>query len=99
MTVGPSQPGLGWAATPTGLSTTTRASSSYRIVMPSTGRGAEGFPGGGGSSTSSQLPAGGRAPLARGRARPPAPPGGGAPPAPVPANPNTRGTALPPPPP
>src|SRR3954471_20185193 len=67
MTVGPSQPGLGWAATPTGLSTTTRSSSSYRIVMPSTGRGATGSPGGGGSSTSSQLPAVSRSPLPRAR--------------------------------
>src|SRR3954462_3178182 len=37
ITVGPSQPGLGWAATPTGLSTTTMSSSSYRTVSPATG--------------------------------------------------------------
>ena len=36
MTVGPVQPGLGWTATPTGLSTTTIASSSCTILMPST---------------------------------------------------------------
>src|SRR4051812_1366446 len=67
MTVGPSQPGLGWAATPTGLSTTTRSSSSCRIRIPSTGRGATGSPGGGGSSTSSQLPPASRSPLPRTR--------------------------------
>ena len=33
-TVGPLQPTLGWAATPTGLSTTTMSSSSYTIVRP-----------------------------------------------------------------
>src|SRR4051794_22015855 len=66
-TVGPSQPGLGWAATPTGLSTTTMSSSSYRTVSPATGRGATGSPGGGGSSTSSQLPPASRSPLPRTR--------------------------------
>ena len=38
-TVGPVQPGLGCAATPTGLSTTTMSSSSYRTPGPSTGCG------------------------------------------------------------
>ena len=38
-TVGPLQPGLGCTATPTGLSMTTSASSSCRIVMPSTTSG------------------------------------------------------------
>ncbi len=35
-TVGPVQPGLGCTATPTGLSITTMASSSWMILMPST---------------------------------------------------------------
>ena len=35
-TVGPVQPGLGCTATPTGLSMTTMASSSWTILMPST---------------------------------------------------------------
>ena len=35
-TVGPVQPGLGCTATPTGLSMTTMASSSWMILMPST---------------------------------------------------------------
>ncbi len=36
MTVGPDHPGLGCAATPTGLSTTTMSSSSWTTLMPST---------------------------------------------------------------
>ena len=38
-TVGPRQPGEGWTATPTGLSITTMASSSWMIPMPSTTSG------------------------------------------------------------
>src|SRR5204863_1847325 len=61
-TVGPDQPGLGWAATPGGLSTTAMSSSSCSTTSPSTGTGTTvgpslGVPGGGGRSTSSQLPA------------------------------------------
>lgn len=57
MTVGPDQPGLGCAATPTGLPITTTSSSSCTISMPSTGSatictGA----GASGISTSSQAP-------------------------------------------
>ena len=37
ITVVPVQPGLGWAATPTGLTITTMSSSSWTISMPSTG--------------------------------------------------------------
>src|SRR4051794_20019688 len=55
-TVGPVQPGLGCAATPTGLSTTTRSSSSYRTVRPSTDRGSTGMVAGWGMVTSSQEP-------------------------------------------
>src|SRR5437762_9126606 len=59
MTVGPVQPGLGCAATPTGLSTTTMSSSRYTIVMPSTRCGGTtgASTGGGGRVTSSQAPA------------------------------------------
>src|SRR5438477_9920841 len=59
VTVGPLQPGLGWAATPTGLSTTTMSSSRYTIRSPSTGSGgaAGTAVGGGGRTTSSQAPA------------------------------------------
>src|SRR2546421_1629338 len=59
ITVGPVQPGLGWAATPTGLSTTTMSSSRYTIRRPSTGWGgwAGTAVGGGGRTTSSQAPA------------------------------------------
>ena len=39
MTVGPVQPGLGWAATPTGLSTTTRSSSSIDDAQAGDGLG------------------------------------------------------------
>src|SRR4051812_23739264 len=59
-TVGPVQPGLGCAATPTGLSTTTMSSSSYSTVMPPTSSGGAAMTAGAsgvGSSTSSQLPA------------------------------------------
>src|SRR5205814_6323323 len=59
ITVGPVQPGLGWAATPTGLSTTTMSSSRYTIRRPSTGVGGSTGTavGGGGRTTSSQAPA------------------------------------------
>src|SRR5437762_14356053 len=59
VTVGPVQPGLGCAATPTGLSTTTMSSSLYTMVMPSTRCGGTtgASTGGGGSVTSSQAPA------------------------------------------
>src|SRR5436189_1688961 len=59
VTVGPVQPGLACAATPTGLSTTTMSSSRYTMRRPSTGSGggAGTRPGGGGRVTSSQAPA------------------------------------------
>src|SRR6476620_3593256 len=60
MTVGPVQPTLGWAATPTGLSTTTRSSSSWMTVMPGTGSAttaSAGAASGSGRATSSQAPA------------------------------------------
>src|SRR5450759_1244336 len=60
ITVGPVQPTLGWAATPTGLSTTTRSSSSWITAIPGTGSATTASPaeaGGSGSDTSSQAPA------------------------------------------
>src|SRR5680860_822674 len=60
ITVGPVQPTLGWAATPTGLSTTTRSSSSWMIAMPGMGSAITASPReecGSGSATSSQAPA------------------------------------------
>src|SRR5438270_1217077 len=59
VTVGPVQPGLGCAATPTGLSTTTMSSSRYTMTMPSTRCGGTigAATGGGGRVTSSQAPA------------------------------------------
>src|SRR5450830_361902 len=58
-TVGPVQPGEGCAATPTGLSTTTRSSSSWTMRRPGTGSGGVCSTGaaGPGSSTSSHPPA------------------------------------------
>src|SRR5690242_2080377 len=57
-TVGPVQPGLGCAATPTGLSTTTMSSSLYTTTRPATGSGTTaGAAAGAGSVTSSHDPA------------------------------------------
>src|SRR5262245_49271240 len=58
-TVGPVQPGLGCAATPTGLSTTTMSASLYTTVSPATSAGstAAGACAGPGSVISSQDPA------------------------------------------
>ncbi len=57
MTVGPLQPGEGWAATPTGLAITTTSSSSCTISMPSTGSATTRTGAGAcGISTSSQAP-------------------------------------------
>ena len=66
-TVGPVQPGLGCAATPTGLSTTTMSSSSWTIAMPSTTSGtrATGFTAAG-MATSSMAPDSTRSDLAGG---------------------------------
>src|SRR6476469_5123829 len=69
-TVGPVQPTLGWAATPTGLSTTTRSSSSWMIVMPGTGSATTAAcaeAAGSGNETSSQAPANTRSDLPTGR--------------------------------
>ena len=64
-TVGPDQPGVGCAATPAGLSTTTMSASSCTIDSPGTGSGARaGVVGGAGSVTSSHSPAGTRSDLA-----------------------------------
>src|SRR5687768_13894091 len=58
MTVGPSQPGLGCAATPTGLSTTRMSSSSWTTRSPgTTSAGLAGAVSGLGRSTSSVAPA------------------------------------------
>src|SRR5689334_19333078 len=57
MTVGPLQPGLGCAATPTGLSTTTMSSSLYTMDSPATASGVvDGGAGGAGRATSSHDP-------------------------------------------
>src|SRR5271154_689249 len=63
MTVGPDQPGVGCAATPRGLSTTTMSSSSYSTTRPSTSRGGSAGRGGG-SVTCSGSPASTRSDLA-----------------------------------
>src|SRR5689334_17493402 len=56
VTVGPVQPGDGCAATPTGLSTTSRSSSSYRTTSPSTTIGSALGTSGSGIVTSSREP-------------------------------------------
>src|SRR5664279_2663817 len=56
MTVGPVQPGLGCAATPMGLSTTSRSSSSYSTTRPATDCGATERVSGAGKVTSSNDP-------------------------------------------
>src|SRR6478609_3641319 len=66
-TSGPLHPTLGWAATPTGLSTTTMSSSSWTIDMPGTGWAMTcrlGLSSGRGSDTSSIEPAESRSDLA-----------------------------------
>ena len=63
-TVGPVQPGVGWAATPGGLSTTTMSESSYTTSRPGTVRGTGAVDTGAGSVTSSHSPAGTRSDLA-----------------------------------
>src|SRR5918994_2792535 len=55
-TSGPSQPRLGWAATPTGLSTTTMSASSCTIRTPATIWGTMAAAGRSSSSTSSMAP-------------------------------------------
>src|SRR5258708_190045 len=66
-TVGPFQPGVGWAATPGGLSTTTMSASSYTTSRPGTGSGSGCGWAGGGSVTSSHSPAGTPSGLVAGR--------------------------------
>src|SRR6478609_1260065 len=66
-TSGPLHPTLGWAATPTGLSTTTMSSSSWTMDMPGTGSAMIcrlGLSSGRGSETSSIEPAESRSDLA-----------------------------------
>src|ERR1700728_2664253 len=60
-TVGPVQPGVGWTATPGGLSTTTMSLSSYTTSRPGTDRGTGAVDTGAGSVSASHSPPGTRA--------------------------------------